>query len=258
MLEQILETKRKEIETLILPPSNDVKRISLINALKHSKRKPALIAEVKKASPSKGVIRENFEPVTISKAYEGAGAAAISVLTDQRYFQGHRDYLIQIKQAVQVPILRKDFIIDRKQIEESVRIGADAILLIGEALEVKKLYELYEEAYEKGLECLVEVHEQATLERILSLFTPKLIGVNNRNLKTFETSLHTTKEMARLLPKESLCVSESGISSYKDMQTVRAYGADAVLVGESLMKKENVMSAVRELFGEVIGFVNTP
>jgi indole-3-glycerol phosphate synthase len=258
MLEQILETKRKEIETLILPPQNNVKRISLINALKHSKRKPALIAEVKKASPSKGVIRPNFEPIAIAKAYEEAGAAAISVLTDQRYFEGHRDYLIQVKQAVQVPILRKDFIIDRKQIEESVRIGADAVLLIGEALEVKKLYDLYEEAYEKGLECLVEVHERGTLERILTVFTPKLIGVNNRNLKTFQTSLDTTKEMARLLPKESLFVSESGISSYKEIQTVREYGADAILVGESLMKKENVLSAVRELFGEVNSFVDTP
>jgi indole-3-glycerol phosphate synthase len=258
MLKQILETKRQEVETLVLPPKSDVKRISLLNALKHSKRKPALIAEVKKASPSKGVIRENFEPVTIAKAYEKAGAAAISVLTDQQYFQGHRDYLTEIKQTVQVPILRKDFIIERKQIEESVRIGADAVLLIGEALEVKKLYELYKEAYEKGLECLVEVHERDTLEQILAVFTPKIIGVNNRNLKTFATSLDTTKEIVSFIPKESLFVSESGISSYKDIQTVKAYGADAVLVGESLMRKENVLLAVRGLFGEVDGFVGTP
>ncbi|WP_044748059.1 indole-3-glycerol phosphate synthase TrpC [Bacillus alveayuensis] len=258
MLKQILETKRQEVETLVLPPKSDVKRISLLNALKHSKRKPALIAEVKKASPSKGVIRENFEPVAIAKTYEKAGAAAISVLTDQQYFQGHRDYLTEIKQAVQVPILRKDFIIERKQIEESLRIGADAVLLIGEALEVKKLYELYEEAYENGLECLVEVHEQDTLERILAVFTPKIIGVNNRNLKTFVTSLDTTKEIVSFIPKESLFVSESGISSYKDIQTVKAYGADAVLVGESLMRKENILLAVRELFGEVNGFVDTP
>jgi indole-3-glycerol phosphate synthase len=252
MLEKILETKRKEIENLIMPlPQTAVKKASFMNALRNPKRRIALIAEVKKASPSKGVIRENFEPMKIAKAFEEAGADAISVLTDQLYFRGHRDYLAQIKQIVGIPVLRKDFLIDRRQIEESVRIGADAVLLIGEALEVSKLKELYDEAYEKGLECLVEVHNRETLENILSVFTPRIIGINNRNLKTFETSLRATKELAQLIPRESLCVSESGIHSFKDLQTVQMHGADAVLVGEALMRKTNVALGVKVLFGEV-------
>jgi indole-3-glycerol phosphate synthase len=258
MLEKILETKRKEIETLTLPPKQiERKKVSLLQALKNPKRKIGLIAEVKKASPSKGVIRHHFKPVEIAKAYEKSGVDAISVLTDQMYFQGHRDYLTQIKQSVELPVLRKDFIIERCQIDESVRMGADAILLIGEALEIKKLHELYEEAYEKGLECLVEVHERDTLEKILSLFIPNIIGVNNRNLKTFTTSLTTTAELAKCIPKQSLLVSESGIHSYEDLQTVRKCNANAVLVGEAYMKEENIAEGVQTLFGEVNGIVRS-
>jgi indole-3-glycerol phosphate synthase len=248
MLEQIIATKRSEIKTLVLPPIlTERNRVSLSAALRKPKRSIGLIAEVKKASPSKGVIRPHFHPVDIAKSYEQAGADAISVLTDERYFQGHRQYLADVKQAVQLPILRKDFIIDRIQIEESVRIGADAILLIGEALPPQMLYELYEEAYEKGLECLVEVHERQTLENILSLFTPEIIGINNRNLHTFTTSLETTKEVVPFVPKESIIVSESGIANAFDLKTVQTYGAHAVLVGESLMRQDDVGLAVHEL-----------
>lgn len=251
MLEQIIVTKRNEVRTLTLPPMCDVPRVSLAKALTNRRRAIGLIAEVKKASPSKGVIRADFQPIAHANAYEQAGADAISVLTDETYFQGHRQYLTEIKQAVGVPVLRKDFIIDRVQIEESVRIGADAILLIGEALSPNALYELYEEAYEKGLECLVEVHRRETLENILALFTPAIIGINNRNLRTFTTSLDTTKEVAPLVPTTSILVSESGIHTYQDMQTVHAYGAQAVLVGESLMRQHDVAQAVRALYGEV-------
>lgn len=255
MLEQILATKRSEIKALTLQPKCDVPRFSLLAALKKRTRPIGIIAEVKKASPSKGIIRPDFHPVDHAKAYEQAGADAISVLTDEVYFQGHRQYLTDIKQAVGVPVLRKDFIIDRLQIEESVRIGADAILLIGEALPPKTLYELYEEAYEKGLECLVEVHSRETLENILALFTPDIIGINNRNLHTFTTSLDTTKEVVPFVPKTSVIVSESGIATSADLQTVHAYGAHAVLVGESLMRQDDVAQAVRDLYKGVEDFV---
>jgi len=252
MLEKILKTKQMEVKTLTLPAQlQKGKKTSLLQALSNPKRELGLIAEIKKASPSKGVIRHNFDPVQIAKEYENAGADAISVLTDQIFFQGHRDFLIRVKETVNLPILRKDFIVDRKQVEESVRIGADAILLIGEALPVTKLYELYEEAYERGLECLVEVHELETLEMILTSFTPKLIGINNRNLKTFHTSLMTTRKLGKFIPKESLLVSESGIHNYKDLQFVKESGACAVLVGEAFMREENVGEAIKKLFEEV-------
>ncbi|MFC4183859.1 indole-3-glycerol phosphate synthase TrpC [Saccharococcus thermophilus] len=252
MLEQIIATKREEMKTLTLPEPLPVRtQRSLRAALERPNRSLGLIAEVKKASPSKGVIRPDFHPVDIAKAYEKAGADAISVLTDEHYFQGHRRYLREVKEAVSVPVLRKDFIIDRLQIEESVRIGADAILLIGEALPPKALYELYQEAYDKGLECLVEVHASETLERILDLFTPEMIGINNRDLHTFVTDLETTEKVAPLIPPSSIIVSESGIATFADVKKVQTYGANAMLVGESLMRKADVEAAVYELFGEV-------
>ncbi|AEH47451.1 indole-3-glycerol phosphate synthase TrpC [Parageobacillus thermoglucosidasius] len=258
MLEQIIATKRKEVEALILPePLRNVQRRSLSAALKKPNRFIGLIAEVKKASPSKGLIRPDFHPAAIAKAYEKAGADAISVLTDERYFQGHRSYLSDVKQAVQLPVLRKDFIIHRMQIEESVRIGADAILLIGEALPAKTLYELYQEARDKGLECLVEVHQRETLESILDIFTPEIIGINNRNLHTFVTTLETTSKVIPFVPDGSVIVSESGIAASADLQAVKTYGANAVLVGEALMRKDNVEAAIYELFQEV-GTIGRP
>ncbi|MDE8562360.1 indole-3-glycerol phosphate synthase TrpC [Anoxybacillus rupiensis] len=251
MLKQILATKQNEIERIELPPRYHFPRFSLCTALKNAKRSIGMIAEVKKASPSKGIIRPNFQPVEIAKAYEQAGVDAISVLTDQTYFQGHYRYLIEIKETVRLPVLRKDFIIERLQIEESARIGADAILLIGEALSPKKLHELYEEAYEKGLECLVEVHSRQTLEAILERFTPEIVGINNRDLQTFTTSLDTTKNLLPHVPPSCVVVSESGIANAYDLQRVRAYGAHAVLVGESLMRHDDVMQAVDELYKEV-------
>ncbi|MBT2257202.1 indole-3-glycerol phosphate synthase TrpC [Priestia megaterium] len=250
MLNKIIETKKEEIQNLQLPEQQNVAKRSFLGALSNPNRELALIAEVKKASPSKGLIKENFQPVEIAKAYEKGKADALSVLTDQHYFQGHRTFLSDIKQHVSIPVLRKDFIIDSIQVEESARIGADAILLIGEALEPLKLQELYLQATEKELDCLVEVHSLETLEKLLAVFTPKIIGINNRNLHTFETSLQQTKEIAKHVPKDQLLVSESGIYLYDDVSYVKEAGAKAILVGESLMRQDNQTKAIEKLFGE--------
>ncbi|WP_088102203.1 indole-3-glycerol phosphate synthase TrpC [Halalkalibacter urbisdiaboli] len=249
MLDKILATKQEELTALTLPEAVKVQHYSLYDALKNSHRSVGLIAEVKKASPSKGVICEDFEPTSIAKGYEEGGADAISVLTDVSYFQGHRDYLTAVKQTVQLPILRKDFIIDELQIEESVRIGADAILLIVGTVPIDQLKSLYDKAYDKGLECLVEVHAVEELAELLETFTPKIIGVNNRNLKTFETSLEQTKIMSKLVPEGSLFVSESGIHTRADIDYVKEQGAAGVLVGEALMRAETPQRGIDTLFG---------
>ncbi|MBM7553756.1 indole-3-glycerol phosphate synthase TrpC [Thalassobacillus pellis] len=251
MLDTILAIKRQEIQTILLPDQQEAEHHSLNDALKNASHKAGLIAEVKKASPSKGIIRDDFNPVVIANAYEKAGAAAISVLTDQHFFQGHRDFLTDIKKVVSLPVLRKDFIIDHLQVEESARIGADAILLIGEVLEPKQLHEFYRHAEELGLEALVEVHAEKTLEGILKEFTPKIIGINNRNLETFETKLSQTKEISSLVPEESLLVSESGIFTYEDIEEVVNAGAEGILVGEALMRQGNIGEAVKRLMGGV-------
>jgi len=249
MLNNILDQKQKEISSLTMPEHRNVSRFSFYDALANHNKLIALIAEVKKASPSKGVIREDFHPVEIAKMYEKAEAAAISVLTDEMYFQGHRDFIPRIKEHVQKPILRKDFIIDRKQVEESARIGADAILLIGEALEPEELYDLYQYAEELAMDVLVEVHGEDTLSGILQVFTPKILGVNNRDLTTFETTIQTTEKLASRIPEECLVVSESGLFTREDLKQVKAYGAEAVLMGEALMRKDEPVSFIQELIG---------
>lgn len=249
MLNTILKTKEEEVASLQLPEQKDVPSYSFYDALLHPNNKIALIAEVKKASPSKGVIREDFDPVKIARSYEAAGADAISVLTDEQYFQGHRDYLSAIKEVVSIPVMRKDFIIDERQIEETVRIGADAVLLIVGTVPIDQLNYLYDVAYDKGLDCLVEVHAKEELEQLLETFTPKIIGVNNRDLKTFNTSLTQTEEMAKLIPKESIFISESGIFTSDDIDRVARAGASGVLVGESLMRAETPEIGIKTLFG---------
>ncbi|MBM7701728.1 indole-3-glycerol phosphate synthase TrpC [Metabacillus iocasae] len=250
MLKQILQTKQEEISQLVVPEQQITEHYSLYEALSKPNRTLGLIAEVKRASPSKGMIKENFNHLEIAQSYEQGGADALSVLTDEQYFKGHRNFLIDIKKQIQLPVLRKDFIIDPIQVTESARIGADAILLIGEAMEPSKLYELYKQAYEEGLECLVEVHAKETLESILNVFTPAIIGVNNRDLHTFTTSIEQTKEIAQFVPKDSLLVSESGIGSYEDIHYVKQSGAHGVLVGESLMRQDSQKAAIQKLFGE--------
>ncbi|COC99704.1 Indole-3-glycerol phosphate synthase [Streptococcus pneumoniae] len=250
MLDQIILQKKEEIKSIVLPETCQIERRSFKEALLHPNRFIGLIAEVKKASPSKGLIKEHFVPETIAADYEAAKADALSVLTDTRFFQGRNQFLTDVKQTVSLPVLRKDFIIDSLQVEESFRIGADAILLIGEALEPSKLHELYLEARGKGMDVLVEVHDETVLERILQVFQPDILGINNRDLKTFRTSVSQTEKIAQLVPDGCLLVSESGIGSLADLQFVNKHGAQAVLVGESLMREDSQQKAIRGLFGE--------
>ncbi|MDQ0299433.1 indole-3-glycerol phosphate synthase [Salibacterium salarium] len=250
MLDKILATKKQEVEKLILPDQADVTPYSLKKALTAEKEKVQVIAEVKKASPSKGVIRSPFYPVEIARSYKAGGAAALSVLTDVSYFQGHRDYLTAIKREVGLPVLRKDFIIEDVQIQESKRMGADAVLLIAAALDPKKLFELYQSAEEQGMEVLVEFHSKQELENVLRVFEPAIIGINNRDLNTFETSLSVTEHLRNEVPSQSVVVSESGIHTQEDITVVQQSGARAVLVGESLVKQADVEKALRHLKGE--------
>ncbi|MCX2885391.1 indole-3-glycerol phosphate synthase TrpC [Bacillus velezensis] len=250
MLDQIILQKKEEIKSIVLPETCQIERRFFKEALLNPNRFIGLIAEVKKASPSKGLIKEHFVPETIAADYEAAKADALSVLTDTRFFQGRNQFLTDVKQTVSLPVLRKDFIIDSLQVEESFRIGADAILLIGEALEPSKLHELYLEARGKGMDVLVEVHDETVLERILQVFQPDILGINNRDLKTFRTSVSQTEKIAQLVPDGCLLVSESGIGSLADLQFVNKHGAQAVLVGESLMREDSQQKAIRGLFGE--------
>ena len=214
----------------------------------------ALIAEVKKASPSAGVICRDFDPVRIAKEYEAAGASCLSVLTDEKFFQGSLDYLRQIRAAVKLPLLRKDFIIDERQILEAIEWGADAILLIVAILSDKQLAKLHSFAVEAGLAVLVEVHDEKELARAMEI-SPALIGVNNRDLKTFKVDLATTERLAAKLVSSpvachsSLLVSESGIHTRSDVERLKKCGASAILVGESLMRGGDIKSKVRELIG---------
>lgn len=213
-----------------------------------------LIAEVKKASPSAGVICKDFDPVRIAKAYEAAGASCLSVLTDEQFFQGSLDYLRQIRAAVKVPLLRKDFIIDERQILEAIEWGADAILLIVAILTDEQLQKFHSLAVEAGLAVLVEVHDEVELARARK-FSPALIGVNNRDLKSFAVDLATTERLAGTLfsspsvRQSVVLVAESGIHTRADVDRLKKSGAGAILVGESLVKHGDVQTKVRELIG---------
>jgi indole-3-glycerol phosphate synthase len=209
---------------------------------------PAVIAEIKKRSPSKGEIRKDFDPVACATAYLDGGAAALSVLTDEHYFGGHLDFLGLAREAVPLPILRKDFMIDPYQIDEAMVFGADAILLIVAALEAGRLRDLYAYAKELGLDVLVEVHDAAELDRARTLGAD-LIGVNNRDLKTFSTRLEVTEVLAPKVPEQALLVAESGIHHPEDIRRLQDVGARAFLVGESLMRQRDPGDALKTLRG---------
>lgn len=206
-----------------------------------------VIAEVKKASPSKGVIREDFDAVTIARAYERGGARALSVLTDEKYFQGHLDFLRAIRAAVELPLLRKDFIIDSYQIWEARAAGADAILLIvGAFTDDHLLASLAALATDLGLDVLWEVHDAAELARLIPL-APAVVGINNRNLRTFEVSLETTQALLPQLPESAVSVSESGFFQRSELQRLKDWGVDGFLIGESLMRAPDPEVALRDL-----------
>ena len=208
---------------------------------------PAVIAEVKKASPSKGVIRQHFAPAEIAASYARHGAAALSVLTDQRFFQGHADHLRQARAACALPVLRKDFLIDPYQVLEARAMGADCILLIAACLSDSLMAELEACATEQGLDVLVEVHDGDELDRALRLKTP-LVGINNRNLRSFEVSLDTTLGLLPSVPAGRLLVTESGIGTAADVQRMRSAGVHAFLVGEAFMRADDPGAALAALF----------
>jgi indole-3-glycerol phosphate synthase len=253
VLEKICADKRVHVDAKMRQrPLNDLKVLlenqdtprGFINAL--AQKSPALITEVKKASPSKGTIRQDFDPVQIARAYQDAGAACLSVLTDEPYFQGHDDYFTAIREAVSLPMLRKDFMIDEYQIYESRALGADCILLIMACLSNAQAAEYYELATSLGMDSLFEVHDEAEMNRAL-LLKPKMLGVNNRNLKTLDVDLQTGLNLAQKIPDDVLKVAESGIYAPEHIQDFQNAGYSAFLIGESLMRQDDIGQAVREL-----------
>jgi indole-3-glycerol phosphate synthase len=214
---------------------------------KHAEGKPAIIAEVKKASPSKGVLREHFEPAEIAKSYEQGGAACLSVLTDAQFFKGSTAYLEEARAACTLPVLRKDFIVDPYQILEARAMGADCILLIAAALELQQMRDLEAFADSLGLAVLVEVHDADELMDSLSLKTP-LIGINNRNLRTFETSIDTTLGMLEMVPEDRIVVTESGIVCRADVERLRAMNVQTFLVGEAFMRADDPGTELARMF----------
>jgi indole-3-glycerol phosphate synthase len=258
ILKKILDTKKAEVATarqmrseadLLREAKNRKDVRGFIRAIeeKISQGKPGVIAEIKKASPSKGVIRENFNPAEIAASYAAHGAACLSVLTDVQFFQGSYDYLRQARAACSLPVLRKDFIIDPYQIVHARALGADCILLIVAALSKTQLIELESLSIELGMDVLVEVHEQAELETALQLKT-NLLGINNRNLRTFETSLQNTIDLLPLVPEGKRVVTESAILTRDDVALMRSHKVDAFLVGERFMRAEEPGLALQELF----------
>ncbi|MCC6597395.1 MAG: indole-3-glycerol phosphate synthase TrpC [Alphaproteobacteria bacterium] len=256
VLEAICERKRIHVEERRnLFPLEDIKALAalqpaprgFIKALREKTADgPALITELKKASPSKGLIREDFNPAEIATIYEQSGAACLSVLTDEPYFQGRDEYLKIVRTVSALPVLRKDFMIDPYQIFESRALGADCVLLIMAALRDDLARQLYDFAKDLGMDVLIEVHNEAELDRALAL-SPEMIGVNNRNLKTLDVDIATSSILAAKIPAEILKIAESGISGHAEIAKLRAEGYAGFLIGESLMRQPDIAGAVRAL-----------
>lgn len=256
ILDKIVDTKHREVaaarnrspiheieeRSLLAPPPRDF-HAALLGA-----PPIRLIAEVKKASPSKGIIRSDFDPVHIAQQYELAGASCLSVLTDRDYFQGSLDYLTAIREHVSLPILRKDFVIDEYQVWEARAAGADAVLLIAECLEASRMNELYRLIRSLGMHALIELYDPNNLDAVLATGTP-LLGINNRNLHNFQVDLGHTLSLKQRIPSNYLVVAESGISSRADAELLEKSGVAAMLVGESLMRQTDIAAAVRSLLG---------
>jgi len=242
-----LESVRRDAEAALSSSGPRRFRAALL-----AREEVSLIAEVKKASPSKGVIRADFDPVELAVWYEEGGAAALSVLTDERFFQGSLDHLDRVRAATRLPVLRKEFIIDPYQVYEAKAHGADAVLLIVAALDRAALDELHKLARSLEMDALVEVHTENELETALSIGAD-LIGINNRDLKTFHTTIDVSKRLVPLIPEGPAIVSESGISKREDLDALGAIGVDAVLVGEALSREADVPRKVRELLGKAAG-----
>lgn len=257
-LDEICATKRVEVANRkALQSIGDLDRLSASQTAPRGFRAAldvkaaegfGLIAEIKKASPSKGLIRADFRPAEHAAAYEAGGAACLSVLTDAPYFQGHEDYLVAARAACSLPVLRKDFMVDPWQVAEGRAIGADAILIIVAALDDSEMQEIEAAAIERGMDVLVETHDAAELDRALRLQS-RLIGVNNRNLKDFTVDFARTYELIDRAPKDCTFVAESGLSSHADLAAMASHGVRCFLVGESLMRADDVEQATRELLG---------
>ncbi len=259
ILDEIVANKRQELErvkayttiaelekkTLLTKPVRDFASAITIQPAPKAVR---IIAEVKRASPSKGILREEFIPYDIARSYEVGGAAAVSVVTEEKYFKGKLDYLTPIKSHLRIPILRKDFLFDDFQMYESRAAGADAVLLIASILDDRRLKELMALAAQLGMQTLVEVHDETELKRVIDSGA-KIIGINNRDLKTFKVDLDTTLRLAPLVPEDRLIVSESGIESFGDILTLMEAGVSAVLIGEALVREKEIIKKVKELRG---------
>ncbi len=254
MISRIIEEKRRVVEEAkrLRPREElikDISSISVNSSFKKNISRPHhmnLIAEIKKASPSKGIIRGDFDPVKIAMTYQAHGASAISVLTDERFFEGRLEHISMVKENVPLPVLRKDFIIDEYQIYESVACGADAILLIADLLSDNEMTGFYQLATSLGLDVLLEVHNEEDMEKAIAT-GGEIIGVNNRDLHTFKVDLAMTQKLMRLIPAHKIKVSESGIKSYEDVMFLKSLGINAVLIGEAFMEAPDIAAKIREI-----------